>query len=149
MDTWGMSFLWRISGLSLRDSVRTSIIWEAPGVELLPLHTKSSQRRWLSPIGEMFWACSTRRMSWGYPGSSGEIILGWKYLSVPLEKLEEVSGESDFWVSLIKLLPSWSGDLIRSIKWTDIGGLLSSQSWTDSESWDNQLSIMLVSFLLV
>lgn len=149
MDKWGMSFLWRISGLSLRDSVRTSVIWEALGVELLLLHTKSSQQRWLSPIGEMFWACSTRRMSWGYPGSSGEIILGWKYLSVPLEKLEEVSGESDFWVSLITLLPSWSGDLIRSIKWTDIGGLLSSQSWTDSESWDNQLSIMLVSFLLM
>ena len=43
-----MSFLRRVSGLSLRDRVRSSDIWEGLRVELLLLHMERSQLRWFN-----------------------------------------------------------------------------------------------------
>ena len=40
------------------------------------------------------------------PGHVGETMsLGWERLGVPPEELEEVAGDRDVWVSLLKLLP--------------------------------------------
>ncbi|TWW73375.1 hypothetical protein D4764_15G0007690 [Takifugu flavidus] len=61
-----MSFLLRVAGLSLRDRVRSSAIWEELGVEPLLLRVERSQMRWLGHLvrmppgrlpGEVFRAC--------------------------------------------------------------------------------------------
>ncbi|TWW74394.1 hypothetical protein D4764_14G0003970 [Takifugu flavidus] len=44
-----MSFLHRVAGLSLRDRVRSSAIWEELGVEPLLLRVERSQMKWLGP----------------------------------------------------------------------------------------------------
>lgn len=51
-----MSFLRRMAGRILRDSVRSSVTWEELRVELLLFHVERSQLRWL---GHLFWMFCT------------------------------------------------------------------------------------------
>uniref|UniRef100_A0A8C6MCM8 Reverse transcriptase domain-containing protein n=1 Tax=Nothobranchius furzeri TaxID=105023 RepID=A0A8C6MCM8_NOTFU len=48
-----MSFLRRVSGLSLRDRVRSSVIREGLGIDSLLLHIERSQLRWLGHLVRM------------------------------------------------------------------------------------------------
>lgn len=48
-----MSFLRSVSGLSLRNRVRSSVIWEGLTEELLCLHIQSSQLRWYRQLIRM------------------------------------------------------------------------------------------------
>ncbi|TWW62415.1 hypothetical protein D4764_04G0010620 [Takifugu flavidus] len=73
-----MSFLHRVAGLSLRDRVRSSAIWEELRVELLLLRVERSQMRWLGHLvrmppgrlpGEAFRACPSVRRPPGRPGT--------------------------------------------------------------------------------
>lgn len=78
-----MRFLCRMAGLTLRDRVRSSAIWEGLGVELLLLRSERSQLRWFwhlirLPPGrhplELCWAHPTGRGPEADPGHTGEII---------------------------------------------------------------------------
>ena len=112
-----MGFLRRVSGLSLRDRVRSSVISEGLGVEPLLLRIDRSQMRWLGHLvrmppgrlpGEVFRARHTWRRPRGRPRTCWRDYvsqLAWERLGVPPEELEEVSGDRDVWVSLLKLLP--------------------------------------------
>ncbi|KAK3522195.1 hypothetical protein QTP70_027689 [Hemibagrus guttatus] len=71
-----MSFLRRVVGRSLRDSVRSSVTWEELGVEPLLLHIERGQLRWLGHLfrmppgrlpGEVFRACPTGKRTQGRP----------------------------------------------------------------------------------
>ena len=95
-----MSFLHRVAGLSLRDRVRSSVIWEELGVDPLLLHVERSQIRWLGHLvrmppgvlpGEVFRARSTRRKPQGRPRTRWRDYvsrLAWECLGIPWEELE-------------------------------------------------------------
>ena len=112
-----MGFLRRMSGLSLRDRVRSSVIREGLGVEPLLLRIERSQMRWLGHLvrmppgrlpGEVFRARPTGRRPRGRPRTRWRDYvsrLAWERLGVPPEELEEVAGDRDVWVSLLKLRP--------------------------------------------
>ena len=112
-----MGFLRRVSGLSLRDRVSSSVIREGLGVEPLLLRIERSQTRWLGLLvtmppgrlpGEVFRARPTGRRPRGRPGTRWRDYvsrLAWERLGVPPEELEEVARDRDVWVSLLKLLP--------------------------------------------
>ncbi|XP_049595828.1 leucine-rich repeat-containing protein 57 isoform X1 [Syngnathus scovelli] len=112
-----MSFLRRMSGLSLRDRVRSSVIRERLGVESLLLHVERSQMRWLGHLirmppgrlpGEVFRACPTGRRPRGQPRTRWRDYvsqLAWERLGIPRDELDEVAGEREVWESLLKLLP--------------------------------------------
>ena len=112
-----MGFLRRVSGLSLRDRVRSSVIREGLGVEPLLLLIEKSQMRWLGHLvrmppgrlpGEVFRARPTGRRPRGRPRTRWRDYvsrLAWERLGVPPEELEEVAGDRDVLVSLLKLLP--------------------------------------------
>ena len=116
-----MSFLRRVAGRSLRDRVRSSVTREELGVEPLLLRIERSQLRWLGhlyrmPPGrlprEVFLACPAGRRPRGRPRtrwSDYVTRLAWERLGVLLEGLEEVSGEREVWVSLLRLLPPRPG----------------------------------------
>ena len=58
--------------------------------------------------GEVFWACPTGRRPRGRPTIRWRDYvsrLAWERIGVPPEELEEVAGDRDVWVSLLKLLP--------------------------------------------
>ncbi|KAK3561115.1 hypothetical protein QTP86_028310, partial [Hemibagrus guttatus] len=102
-----MSFLRRVAGRSLRDRVRSSVTREKLGVEPLLLHIKRGQLRWLRHLfrmplgclpGEVLWACPTGKRPRGRPRTRWRDYvsrLAWERLGVPLEELEEVSGERE------------------------------------------------------
>nr|XP_049577496.1 glycine receptor subunit alpha-3 isoform X1 [Syngnathus scovelli] len=112
-----MSFLRRMSGLSLRDRVRSSVIRERLGVESLLLHVERSQMRWLGHLirmppgrlpGEVFRACPAGRRPRGRPRTRWRDYvsqLAWEHLGIPRDELDEVAGEREVWESLLKLLP--------------------------------------------
>ncbi|XP_061618152.1 uncharacterized protein LOC133471975 [Phyllopteryx taeniolatus] len=112
-----MSFLRRVSGLSLRDRVRSSVIREDLRVEPLLLRIERSQMRWLGHLirmppgrlpGEVFRTCPTGRRPRGRPRSRWRdyiLRLAWERLGIPTEELDEVAGEREVWASLLKLLP--------------------------------------------
>lgn len=112
-----MSFLRRVAGLSLRDRVRSSVIREELGVEPLLLRIEKSQMRWLGHLirmppgrlpGEVFRARPTGRRPRGRPRTRWRDYvsqLAWERLGVPREELDEVAGEREVWVSLLRLLP--------------------------------------------
>ncbi|KAM4551690.1 putative transposon-derived protein F52C9.6 isoform 1-T3 [Odontesthes bonariensis] len=112
-----MSFLRRVSGLSLRDGVRSSVIREGLGVEPLLLCIERGQMRWLGHLvrmppgrlpGEVFRARPTGKRPRGRPRTRWRDYvsrLAWERLGVPPEELEEVAGDRDVWASLLKLLP--------------------------------------------
>ena len=116
-----MSFLRRAAGHSLRDRVRSSVTREELGVEPLLLRIERSQLRWLGhlyrmPPGrlpwEVFLACPAGRRPRGRPRtrwSDYVTRLAWECLGVLPEELEEVSGEREVWVSLLRLLPPRPG----------------------------------------
>ncbi|KAK3531087.1 hypothetical protein QTP70_010370 [Hemibagrus guttatus] len=112
-----MSFRRRVAGQSLRDRVRSSVTREELGVEPLLLHIERGQLRWLGHLfrmppgrlpGEVFQACPTGKRPRGRPRTPWRdhvSRLAWERLEVPLEELEEVSGEREVWASLLRLLP--------------------------------------------
>uniref|UniRef100_A0A674MGB6 Reverse transcriptase domain-containing protein n=1 Tax=Takifugu rubripes TaxID=31033 RepID=A0A674MGB6_TAKRU len=112
-----MSFLRRVAGLSLRDRVRSSAIWEELGVESLLLRIERSQMRWLGHLvtmppgrlpGEVFRACPSGRRSPGRPRTRWRDYVSrlvWERLGIPPDELEEVAGEREVWASLLRLLP--------------------------------------------
>ena len=112
-----MGFLRRVSGLSLRDEVRSSVIQEGLGVEPLLLRIERSQMRWVGHLvrmppgrltGEVFQARPTGRRPRVRPRTCWRDYvsrLAWERLRVPPEELKEVAGDRDVWVSLLKLLP--------------------------------------------
>ncbi|KAK3528884.1 hypothetical protein QTP70_012076 [Hemibagrus guttatus] len=116
-----MSFLCRVAGRSLRDRVRSSVTWEELRVEPLVLHIERGQLRWLGHLfhmppgrlpGEVFRACPTGKRPRGRPRTRWRDYasrLAWECLGVPLEELEEVSGEREVWASLLRLLPPRPG----------------------------------------
>ncbi|XP_061647372.1 uncharacterized protein LOC133486367 [Phyllopteryx taeniolatus] len=105
-----MSFLRRVSGLSLRGRVRSSVIREDLRVEPLLLHIERTQMRWLGHLiqmppgrlpGEVFWAGPIGRRPRGRPRTRRRnyiLRLAWERLGIPPEELDEVAGER-------KLLP--------------------------------------------
>ena len=115
-----MSFLRMVAGRSFRDAVRSSVTREELGVELF-LHIERSQLRWLGhlyrmPPGrlprEVFLACPTGRRPRGRPRtrwSDYVTRLAWERLGILPEELEEVSGEREVWVSLLRQLLPWPG----------------------------------------
>ncbi|KAM4590384.1 uncharacterized protein V3H82_004354 [Fundulus diaphanus] len=112
-----MSFLRSVSGLSLRDRVRSSVIRGGLRVEPLLLHVERSQLRWLGHLvrmppgrlpGEVFRARPTGRRPRGRPRTRWRDYvsrLAWERLGIPPEELAQVAGERDVWASLLKLLP--------------------------------------------
>uniref|UniRef100_A0A8C6LTA7 Reverse transcriptase domain-containing protein n=1 Tax=Nothobranchius furzeri TaxID=105023 RepID=A0A8C6LTA7_NOTFU len=112
-----MSFLRRVAGLSLRDRVRSSVIREGLGVDLLLLHIERSQLRWLGHLvrmppgclpGEVFWARPTGRRPKGRPRTCWRDYvshLARERLGIPLEELAQVAGEREVWASHLRLLP--------------------------------------------
>ncbi|TWW71143.1 hypothetical protein D4764_17G0006260 [Takifugu flavidus] len=112
-----MSFLRRVAGLSLRDRVRSSAIWEELGVEPLLLRIERSQMRWLGHLvrmppgrlpGEVFRACPSGRRPPGRPRTCWRDCVSrlvWERLGIPPDELEEVAGEREVWASLLRLLP--------------------------------------------
>ncbi|TWW55998.1 hypothetical protein D4764_09G0010480 [Takifugu flavidus] len=112
-----MSFLRRVAGLSLRDRVRSSAIWEELGVESLLLRVERSQMGWLGHLvrmppgrlpGEVFRACPSGRRPPGRPITRWRDYvsrLAWERLGIPPDELEEVAGEREVWASLLRLLP--------------------------------------------
>ena len=116
-----MSFLRRVSGLSLRDRVRNSDIRERLGVEPLLLHVERSQLRWVGHLvrmppgrfpGEVFRARPTGRRPRGRPRTRWRDYisqLAWERLGIPPEELVEVAGERTVWASLLRILPPRPG----------------------------------------
>ncbi|KAK3560032.1 hypothetical protein QTP86_033830, partial [Hemibagrus guttatus] len=102
-----MSFLHRVAGCSLRDRVRSSVTQEELGVKPLLLHIERGQLRWLGHLfqmppgrlpGEVFRACPIGKRPRGRPRTCWRDYvsqLAWERLWVPLEELEEVSGERE------------------------------------------------------
>ena len=113
-----MSFLRRLAGLSLRDRVRSSVTREELRVEPLHLQIERSQLRWLGHLfrmspgclpREVFLVCPAGRRPRGRPRTRGcdyVAQLAWERLGILPEGLEEVSGEGEVWVSLLRQLPS-------------------------------------------
>ncbi|KAK3558298.1 hypothetical protein QTP86_014684 [Hemibagrus guttatus] len=103
-----MSFLRRMAGCSLRDRLRSSVTREELGVEPLLLYIERGQLRWLGHLfrmppgrlpGEGFRACPIGKRPRGRPRTHWRDYvsrLAWERLGVPLEELEEVSGEREF-----------------------------------------------------
>ncbi|KAK3510350.1 hypothetical protein QTP70_004939 [Hemibagrus guttatus] len=116
-----MSFLRRVVGRSLRNRVRSSVTQEELGVELLLLHIKRGQLRWLRHLfrmplgclpGEVFQASPTVKRPQGrFRTCWRDYIsrLTWERLGIPPEDLEEVSREREVWASLLRLLPPRPG----------------------------------------
>ncbi|XP_061740413.1 uncharacterized protein LOC133541215 [Nerophis ophidion] len=112
-----ISFLRRVAGLSLRDRVRSSAIREGLTVKPLLLHIERSQMRWFGHLvrmpperlpREVFRARPTGRMPWGRPRTRWEDYvsrLAWERLGTPRGELDEVAGEREVWVSLLRLFP--------------------------------------------
>ncbi|KAK3558103.1 hypothetical protein QTP86_009892 [Hemibagrus guttatus] len=116
-----MSFLRRVAGRSFRDRVRSSVTQKELGAELLLLHIERGQLRWLGNLfqmppgclpGEVFQACPTGKRPRGRPRTLWRDYvsqLAWERLGIPLEELEEVSGEREVWASLLRMLPPRPG----------------------------------------
>uniref|UniRef100_A0A8C6P1M8 Reverse transcriptase domain-containing protein n=1 Tax=Nothobranchius furzeri TaxID=105023 RepID=A0A8C6P1M8_NOTFU len=112
-----MSFLQRVAGLPLRDRVRSSVIREGLGVDLLLLHIKRNQLRWLGHLvrmppgclpGEVFRARPTGRRPKGRPRTRWRdyvSLLTRECLGIPPEELAQVAGEREVWASRLRLLP--------------------------------------------
>ncbi|KAF7641622.1 hypothetical protein LDENG_00275920 [Lucifuga dentata] len=103
-----MRFFRRVSGLTLRDRVRSSDIQEGLGVELLLLRIERSQLRWFGHLirmtpgrlpREVFQACPTGKRPWGRPRTRWRDYisqLAWERLGVPQEELEGLAGDRKY-----------------------------------------------------
>uniref|UniRef100_A0A8C6NQ68 Reverse transcriptase domain-containing protein n=1 Tax=Nothobranchius furzeri TaxID=105023 RepID=A0A8C6NQ68_NOTFU len=112
-----MSFLCRVSGRSLRDRVRSSVIREGLRVDPLLLHIERSHLRWLGHLvrmppgrlpGEVFQARPTGRRPKGRPRTRWRDYvshLARERLGIPPEELVQVAGEREVWAFRIRLLP--------------------------------------------
>ena len=109
-----MGFLRWVTGLSLKDRMRSSVIQERVRIELLPFLIEISQLRWFRHLlrmpsghlpGEEFLACPTGRKPRGRPRVRRRDYpshLAWERLGIPLEA---VAGVREVWASLLSLLP--------------------------------------------
>ncbi|KAF7657607.1 hypothetical protein LDENG_00024740 [Lucifuga dentata] len=116
-----MRFLRRVSGLTLRDGVRSSDIREGLGVEPLLLRIERSQLRWFGhlirmPPGrlprEVFQAHPTGKRPRGRPRTRWRDYisrLAWERLGVPQKELEGLAGDREVWAGLLSLLPPRPG----------------------------------------
>uniref|UniRef100_A0A8C6KZX9 Reverse transcriptase domain-containing protein n=1 Tax=Nothobranchius furzeri TaxID=105023 RepID=A0A8C6KZX9_NOTFU len=112
-----MSFLRRVTGLSFRDRVRSSVIREGLGVDPLLLHVERIQLRWLGHLvrmlpgclpGEVFRPRPTGRRPKGRPRTrwrDSVSQLARERLGIPPEELAQVAGERQVWASRRRLLP--------------------------------------------
>uniref|UniRef100_A0A8C6MBU3 Reverse transcriptase domain-containing protein n=1 Tax=Nothobranchius furzeri TaxID=105023 RepID=A0A8C6MBU3_NOTFU len=112
-----VSFLCRVAWLSLRDRVRSSVIPEWLGVDLLLLHIERSQLRWLGHLvrmppeclpGEVFQARPTGRRPKGRPRTQWRDYvshLARERLGIRPEELAQVAGEREVWAYRRRLLP--------------------------------------------
>ncbi len=112
-----ISFLCGVSGLHLRDRVRSSDIRRELGVEPLFLRVKRNQLKWFGhlirmPPGriplEVFWARPTgRRPRARLRTCWRDYIshLAWKCFGIPPQDQENIAGERDVWNTLFSLLP--------------------------------------------
>ena len=108
-----MGFLRRVAGLSLRDGVRSSVIWERVKVELLLLCIE--RLRWFRHLvrmppgclpGEMFQACPTRRRPRGRPRTCWRDYISWpESASVFSQRSWWRQEGREVWASLLGLLP--------------------------------------------
>ena len=101
--------------------MRSSVTREEPGVEPLLLRIERSQLRWLGhlyrmPPGrllrEVFLACPAGKRPRGRPRTCWSYYvtrLAREGLGVLPGELEEVAGEREVWVSLLRLLPPRPG----------------------------------------
>ena len=105
-----MSYLCRVAGLSLSDSVRSSKgePFKGIGLEPLLLCAERSQMRWFGhlvrmlprqPLRDVFRPCPTGRTRWKHYLSR----LAWARLGIPLEVLNELAGVWEVWASLLRL----------------------------------------------
>uniref|UniRef100_A0A8C6LCZ4 Reverse transcriptase domain-containing protein n=1 Tax=Nothobranchius furzeri TaxID=105023 RepID=A0A8C6LCZ4_NOTFU len=111
------SFLLRVSGLSLRDRLRSSVILEGLGVDPLLLHIERSQLRWLGHLvrmppgrlpGEVFRVRPTGRRPECRPRTLWRDYvshLARERFGIPPEELLQVAGERNVWTSRLRLLP--------------------------------------------
>ncbi|KAF7654265.1 hypothetical protein LDENG_00072170, partial [Lucifuga dentata] len=100
-----MRFLCRVSGLTLRDRVRSLDIQEGLGVEPLLLHIERSQLRWFRHLvrmdpgrlpREVFQARPTGKRPRGRPRTCCRDYISWltwERLEVPQEELEGLAGD--------------------------------------------------------
>ena len=89
--------------------------------------------------GEVFRACPTGRRPRGRPRTLLRDYvsrLAWERLGVPPEELEEVAGDRDIWVFLLKLLPT-RPDPRRSGRY-----------WMDGWSANNDVDVIIFYFTL-
>ncbi|XP_061769787.1 uncharacterized protein LOC133560831 [Nerophis ophidion] len=112
-----MSFLHRVSELSLRDRVKSSVLREELKVRPLLLHIERSQMTLFRHLvrmppkrlpREVFRARPTGRRPGGRPRTRWEDYvyrLAWEHLRIPREELDKVAGEREVWASLLRLLP--------------------------------------------
>ena len=112
-DTSGWKgFLHSVAGVSLRDRVRSSAIWEGLGVEPLLLCVKGASWGGLG----IWWGCHQGaflgRCSWhvqlggdlGVDPAPGGWITSALWLGIPQSELADVTGERKVWGSLLMLL---------------------------------------------
>ncbi|KAK5851497.1 hypothetical protein PBY51_023044 [Eleginops maclovinus] len=110
-----MGFLCRVSGISLRDKVRSSVIREGLGVEPLFLRVERSQLRWFGHLVRMPPGRLPREVFQARPaGKRGRprtrwrgyiSLLAWERLGIPQSELVDVARERKVWGSLLELLP--------------------------------------------
>lgn len=95
-------FLWRVSGLSLRDKVRSSVIWEGLRIELLLLKVV---RTFDQDTCEVFWTSRWDEAPRQCNDTLEIMYLTWLgNASVSPEELGESAGEKYIWASLLRLL---------------------------------------------
>lgn len=102
MDT-STGFLHRVAGLTFRDRVKSLVIPEGLKLQLLHLHIKGGQLRWLRHLSRIascvvsqlrrLKECPTRSRPWGR-----------ECLGISLEDLEEMAEEREVWAALLRLL---------------------------------------------
>ncbi|KAK5873269.1 hypothetical protein PBY51_018325 [Eleginops maclovinus] len=104
-----MGFLRRVAGISLRDKVRSSVIWEGLGVEPLLLHVERSQLRWFGHLVRMPPGRLPREVFQARPAGKRPRVrprtrwrdyissLAWEHLGIPQSELVDVAREREVW----------------------------------------------------
>ena len=104
------------SGVSLRDRVRSSAIWEGLRGEPLLLCVERSQLRWFGhlvrmPPGSFPWRRSRHVQlgeATGRPRTRWRdyiSTLAWEHLGIPQSELADIAGKREVWETLLELLP--------------------------------------------
>lgn len=111
-----MGFIKRVTGVSLRDGVRRSVICEELVVEPLLLRVERSQLRWFAHLvgmppwhapREVIQARTFRKRTLGRPRTIWRdyvSTLAWECLGIPQSESKDVARERDVWDPLLELL---------------------------------------------